>query len=209
MTIPEATIRRLSIYLRCLRHSLSTGEEMVLSSHIANQCGISSSLVRKDLSYFGEFGIKGRGYKTRELIAAIEKIIGIHNRTRVIIIGAGNLGRALLRHLDEIPYFDVVAAFDKSEERCGIEIDGIKVFHISHLSEVVKETRPEVAVLAIPPEGLQEMVNMLSSLGVKGVLSFALSSVKIPRGLELSFVEIASEIEYLIYKINRRRGKKK
>ena len=204
--IPEATIRRLSIYLRCLRHSLEEGEEIVLSSEIAKRCGISSSLVRKDLSYFGEFGIKGRGYRTGELISAIEKIIGIHDKIGIIIIGAGNLGRALIRHLNEIPYFYIIAAFDKNQEKCGISIDGVEVFHISQLSEITKKTRPEVAVLAIPPDSLQETLDWLAAHGIKGILSFALSSVKTPKNVELGFVEIAAEIEYLLYKINRRRG---
>ncbi len=160
--------------------------------------------MRKDLSYFGGFGIKGRGYDTKKLIEAIERIIGIHIKIKLIIVGMGNLGRALIRHLKEISYFKIIGAFDRDERKVGGKIEDVEVFHESRLPSFLRERKPEIALLAIPPESLQEVVNLLGEGEIKGILSFALSPVKIPVGVEISFVEIASEIEYLSYKINKR-----
>ncbi len=202
-SIPEVSIRRLSIYLRCLRQALSRGEEWIQSTELARTCGISSSLVRKDLSYFGEFGIRGRGYRVEKLIKAIEEIIGIDEPIKVIIVGAGNLGRALIRHLQEIPYFRVVGAFDKNASKVGSTVSGVRVYPVAEMEKFSRETSPQIAVLAIPPEGLQETVDMVSRAGIRGVLSFALQGIKVPPGVVMNYVEIASEIEFLSYKIKK------
>ncbi len=203
ITIPEVSIRRLSTYLRCLRQAEAEGQEWVQSSDLARTCGISGSLVRKDLSYFGEFGIRGKGYRVGELSKAIEEIIGINEPIRVIIVGAGNLGRALIHHLKEIPYFKVLAAFDRNEKKIGKRINGVEVLPIGEIEGFYKKHAPQIAVLAIPPEGLQETVNLLSRAGIKGILSFALQGIKAPPGVVINYVEIASEIEYLAYKIKK------
>jgi len=202
--IPEATIRRLSTYLRCLRISLEKGEEIVSSPLLAERCHVSESLIRRDLTYFGEFGIKGKGYKTKELIAAIEYILGIHTPIKVILLGCGSLGRAVLRHLKKVPYFDVVAAFDKENKKCGEQFNGTKILHISQLKGVAEREKPRMAVIAIPPEELQEAIDLLAKCGIKGILSFTLSQVKVPKNVTLNFVDIAAEMEFLFYKINQK-----
>lgn len=201
--IPEATIRRLSIYLRCLRISMEKGEDIVSSPMLAERCHVSESLIRRDLTYFGEFGIKGKGYKTKELIAAIEQILGIHNLIKVILVGCGSLGRAVIRHLKKIPYFNIIGAFDKNADRCGEEFEEIKIMHTTRLPEVAMREKPQMAIIAIPPEGLQETVDLLAKLGIKGILSFTLSQVKVPKNIILNFVDIAAEMEFLFYKINQ------
>ncbi len=203
VNIPEVSIRRLSTYLRCLRQARSQGQEWIQSSELAKSCGISGSLVRKDLSYFGEFGVRGKGYRVAELVKAIEEIIGINEPIRVVIVGAGNLGRALIHHLQEIPYFRVLAAFDRDHEKIGRKINGVQVLHIGDIGKFYKKHFPQIAILAIPPEGLQETVNLLSQAGIKGILSFALQGIKTPPGVVINYVEIASEIEYLAYKIKK------
>ncbi len=203
VNIPEVSIRRLSTYLRCLRQARLRGQEWIQSSDLAESCGISGSLVRKDLSYFGEFGVRGKGYRVAELVRAIEGIIGINEPIRVVIVGAGNLGRALIHHLQEIPYFRVLAAFDRNRKKIGRKINGVEVFPIGEIKKFYREHYPQIAVLAIPPEGLQETVELLSRAGIKGILSFALQGIKTPPGVVISYVEIASQIEYLAYKIKK------
>ncbi len=203
ITIPEVSIRRLSTYLRCLRQAKAEGQEWIQSSDLARSCGISGSLVRKDLSYFGEFGIRGKGYRVGELAKAIEEIIGINEPIKVVIVGAGNLGRALIHHLREIPYFKVLAAFDRNPKKIGKRINGVEVLHIGEIENFYREKAPQIAVLAIPPEGLQETVNLLSKAGIRGILSFALQGIETPPGVVINYVEIASEIEYLAYKIKK------
>lgn len=201
--IPEATIRRLSIYLRCLRLSLEKGEDIVSSPLLAERCRVSESLIRRDLTYFGEFGIKGKGFRTHELIAAIETILGINNPIKIILVGCGNLGRAVLRHLKRIPYFNVVGSFDKDIKKCGKVVEGVKIQHISKLEEVVKREKPKMAIISISQDNLQEIVDLLAKNGIKGILSFTLSQIKVPKGVTLNFVDIAAEMEFLFYKINQ------
>ncbi len=201
--IPEASIRRLSIYLRCLRLSAEKGEEVVSSSLLASRCNISESLIRRDLSYFGEFGIKGKGYKTKDLIAAIENILGIVDPIKIIVLGCGSLGRALIRHLKNIPYFNIIAAFDKDKNKCGKEEKGVKIYHIFKLPEIAKKEKPKMALISISSDSLQEVVDLLAENGIKAILSFTLSQIRKPPGVRLHFIDIAAEMEFLFYQINK------
>ena len=201
--IPEATIRRLSVYLRCLRRGLRRGERMVRSGQLARRCGTSASLVRKDLSYFGGFGIKGKGYRVESLIDSIEKILGINKPVGLVLIGVGNLGSAILRYLQSVPYFTILGAFDRDQKKWGKKVGRIEILPVLSLGDFLREHPAELGVIAIPPDGVQDVVNTLSEGGVKGVLSFALSELEVPEGMVLQFVDIAAELEFLYYKANK------
>ncbi len=201
--IPEATIRRLSVYLRCLRRGLRRGEKMVRSGQLARRCGTSASLVRKDLSYFGGFGIKGKGYKVASLIDSIERILGINKPIGLVLIGVGNLGSAILRYLQSVPYFTILGAFDQDREKWGKKVGRVEILPSPSLGDFLKNHPAELGVIAIPPDGVQEVVNTLWKGGVKGVLSFALSELEVPEGMVLQFVDIAAELEFLYYKANK------
>jgi len=201
--IPEATIRRLSVYLRCLRRGLRRGEKMVRSGQLARRCGTSASLVRKDLSYFGGFGIKGKGYRVESLIESIEKILGINKPVGLVLIGVGNLGSAILRYLQSVPYFTILGAFDQDQKKWGKKAGRIEILPASSLGDFLREHPAELGVIAIPPDGVQDVVNTLSEGGVKGVLSFALSELEVPEGMVLQFVDKAAELEFLYYKANK------
>ena len=201
--IPEATIRRLSVYLRCLRRGLRRGENMVRSGQLARRCGTSASLVRKDLSYFGGFGIKGKGYKVASLIDSIERILGINKPIGLVLIGVGNLGSAILRYLQSVPYFTILGAFDQDKKKWGKKIGRVEILPSPSLGDFLKRHPAELGVIAIPPDGVQEVVNTLWRGGVKGVLSFALSELEVPEGMVLQFVDIAAELEFLYYKANK------
>ncbi len=199
--IPDATIKRISMYLRCLRIFRDWNMDIVQSKDIAEKCGFSSSLVRKDLSYFGEFGIRGKGYEVDKLIKKIEEIIGLHEKKRVIVIGAGNLGRAIVRHFEDNPTFEIVAVFDKDEKKIGKYIKNVEIKDIKVLKSFLKIKMPELAILAIPPGNVQDIVDVLVEGGIRGILSFVITPITVPRGVEVSFVEIASELEFLGYKM--------
>ncbi len=201
--IPEATIRRLSVYLRCLRRGLRRGEELVLSTQLARRCGTSASLVRKDLSYFGGFGIKGKGYRVADLIHAIESILGINKPIALILVGVGSLGRAILRYLQEVPYFNILGAFDNDEKKWGRRVGRVEVLPAHFLRRFLEENPVDLGVIAIPPEGVEEVVDTLERGGVRGVLSFALAEFEVPRNMVLEFVDIAAELEFLYYKANK------
>ncbi len=203
--IPEATIRRLSVYLRCLRRAKARGEDMALSSLLAHRCGVSASLVRKDLSYFGGFGIKGKGYRVDELIRSIEGILGIDRPIRVVQIGVGNLGSAILRYLQQVPYFKILAAFDIDERKWGKRVGEVEIRSCGELGEFLRENPAELGVISIPPDGVQDVIDTLWRGGVKGVMSFALAEIDVPEGMVLQFVDIASELEFLYYKAKKQK----
>ncbi len=176
---------------------------MVRSGQLARRCGTSASLVRKDLSYFGGFGIKGKGYRVESLIDSIEKILGINKPVGLVLIGVGNLGSAILRYLQSVPYFTILGAFDRDQKKWGKKVGRIEILPVLSLGDFLREHPAELGVIAIPPDGVQDVVNTLSEGGVKGVLSFALSELEVPEGMVLQFVDIAAELEFLYYKANK------
>ena len=204
--IPDATIKRISMYLRCLRVFKEYGKDVVQSREIAEKCGFSSSLVRKDLSYFGEFGIRGKGYDVENLIKKIEDIIDLHEIKEIIVIGAGNLGRALVHHFEDNSTFNIVAVFDKDKRKIGKYIKDIEIKDIEYLSSFLTISKPLFVILAIPPGNVQDIVDILVKGGIKGILSFVVTPISVPKNVEVSFVEIASELEFLGYKIKCMEG---
>jgi redox-sensing transcriptional repressor len=140
--VPKAVVSRLSLYLRELQRLLRDGRATVSSHQLGRLLGFTDAQVRKDLAYFGQFGYPGIGYRCEELVAAVRKILGTHERWPVAIVGAGNLGRALLGYKGfRQQGFNIVAAFDIEPATVGQSIEGVRVYHASRLSEVVAENK--------------------------------------------------------------------
>ena len=155
--VPEATIRRLSRYSRCLEELEEKSEKVVSSAQLAGKCAVNSAQVRKDLAYFGEFGIRGVGYYVKDLLSDIKRILGSNKEWRMAVIGMGNLGSALLSYKDFLKQnYKIVAAFDidppkvigKVSEKLGKPME---VLHISRIKEVAKDRKIEIALIATPP----------------------------------------------------------
>ncbi len=200
---PEPTLRRLIYYMKCLKRFERDNIEYVLSSDLGKKCGVNDAVVRKDLSYFGEFGIRGKGYNTKKLLKSLEKVITYSGSLETILIGAGRLGTAILKHSCEDFYVDIVAAFDKDERVLSKRhVNSIPLYHIDELEKVIKERNIKVAILAIPPDDVQNIVDRVVKSGVKSILSLALVPISVPDDVDVSFFDVLSEVEYLYLKLS-------
>ena len=200
--VSERTIRRLSHYARCLRHTRTEGKKIVTSEYLAKRCGISSAGVRKDLAVFGEFGKQGSGYDVQSLLANIERILGTGKPLHVIIIGAGNIGHALLESgLEGTGGYNYTAIFDTDPEKQGKVCAGTAVQPMTELRETIKELGDVIAVIAVPDGEGQKCVNQLVEAGCNAILSFVLEPLDIPEGVELRYIEISTELDILSHSL--------
>ena len=205
--IPEATIRRLSRYSRCLEEMEGIGEKVVSSAQLANKCLVNAAQVRKDLAYFGEFGIRGVGYYVGDLLQDIKRILGLNKEWRMAVIGVGNLGSALLSYKDFLKQnYKIVAAFDidppkvigRVSEKVGKPVE---ILHVTRLKEVAKERKIEIGLITTPPSEAQNVANQLVEADVKGILNFAPAQVNVPDGYmvkDVFFTTILDNLAYLL-----------
>ncbi len=203
--IPEATIRRLSRYARCLEEMDEKGEKVVSSAQLANKCMVNAAQVRKDLAYFGEFGIRGVGYYVKDLLSDIKRILGLNREWRMALIGVGNLGSALLSYKDFLKQnYKIVAAFDidpprvigRVSEKVGKPVE---VLHINRLKEVAKERKIEIGLIATPPSEAQNAANLLVDAEIRGILNFAPVQITVPDGFEVKDVFFTTILDNLAY----------
>ncbi len=205
--IPEATIRRLSRYARCLEQMDEKGEKVVSSAQLANKCMVNAAQVRKDLAYFGEFGIRGVGYYVKDLFSNIKKILGLNREWRMALLGVGNLGSALLSYKDFLKQnYKIVAAFDidpskvigRVSEKLGKPVE---ILHINRLKEVGNERKIEIGLIAVPPSEAQSVANLLVDAEIKGILNFAPVQITVPDGFvvkDVFFTTILDNLAYLL-----------
>ncbi len=202
--VSERTIRRLSHYARCLRHAGIKGEEIVTSEYLAKRCGISSAGVRKDLAVFGEFGKQGSGYDVQGLLVNIEKILGTGKPLHVIVIGAGNIGHALLESgLEGTGGYSYSAIFDSDPEKRGKICAGIAIRPMTELRETIRELGDVIAVIAVPDGEGQKCVDQLAEAGCNAILSFVLEPLDVPEGVELRYIEVSTELDILTHSLIR------
>ncbi|WP_448374509.1 redox-sensing transcriptional repressor Rex [Fervidobacterium sp.] len=200
MKIPKPTVKRLGLYYRCLARYKEDGVNFISSQDIADRLNIKPSQVRKDLSYFGEFGKRGLGYNVSKLLSEIAHIIGVNKEWNVAIIGAGNLGSALANYPGLLKHkFRVVAVFDNDREKVGKKLSGITVSHISELSKLVKELKIEIAVLAVPESAAQYVAELVEEAGIKGIVNF--SPIKLRTSIPVEDVDITLSFETIAYTI--------
>ncbi|NIV04316.1 redox-sensing transcriptional repressor Rex [Candidatus Saccharibacteria bacterium] len=198
--ISESTIRRLSRYYRSLEHLISKGTETVSSDQLAEIDGITSAQVRKDLSFFGTFGTRGLGYNTKTLKNQIGEILGLNKPWRVVIVGAGNIGRALVNYEEfEKQGFRVCLILDTDPEKIGNNIHGLKVQDIKQIDELTGKGKTDIAVLAVPAHAAQRVADMIVNAGIRAILNFAPVSLKVPDHVQVKNENTAIEIEALSY----------
>src|SRR5437016_7547675 len=172
--IAESTVRRLSIYLRFLEEFEDRGLATVSSEELARRGGTTSAQVRKDLSFFGSFGKRGLGYSVPELSAALREILGLKKEWRVVIVGAGKIGAALAQYRGfRQRGFNILAVYDTNPDKIGRLLEGIEIRDMQRLETDVPNEHPEIALIAIPGEGAQEVLDRIVRLGIKAVLNFA------------------------------------
>lgn len=197
--IPGPTVARLPIYFRCLAELKERNVRIVSSGDIATAAGIKASQFRKDLSYFGEFGIQGLGYPVEDLLNRIRSIMRLDRRRRVVLLGAGNLGSALGNFPGFSRWgFDVVYVFDSANEKIGSTLNGIPVEDISKLP---KELDVELGILAVPPEAAQTCAELLTRSGVSAILNFTGRPLAAPEGTVIRNVNLTHELAILAYNL--------
>jgi redox-sensing transcriptional repressor len=205
--IPEATIIRLSVYSRYLAQCDRRGIVTISSNEIAEGVGVSSAQVRKDLAYFGEFGTRGVGYNVKDLHRHIMKILGLNQKWPLVIVGAGNLGTALSMYGGfRERGFHVVGIFDDDPNKIGYKLNGVEVFPVSQLKEVVTEGGAKIGVITVPAPAAQEVANLLIESGVKAILNFAPVVLNVPPEIELRNVDLSVNLEILTFNLGYRRG---
>ena len=200
--ISELTTNRLSVYLRCLNTLSAAGIKTVSSRALAEQFNLNSAQIRKDLAYFGEFGVRGVGYFVEELRQHITNILGLDTMHRVGIIGAGNLGTALANYNGfRQSNFEVVALFDNDKEKIGRKVGNaeITVYDVRKVERVLREKGIDVAVIAVPARAAQKVLNQLMAAGIKAVLNFAPARLRARLGVKLKTVDLTISLESLSY----------
>ncbi|MGQ0763891.1 MAG: redox-sensing transcriptional repressor Rex [Acidobacteriota bacterium] len=200
--ISELTTNRLSVYLRCLNELAAAGIKTVSSQDLAEQFNLNSAQIRKDLGYFGEFGVRGTGYFIKDLRRHLTKILGLDQPHRVGIIGAGRLGTALANYNGlSKSNFSVVALFDNDPEKVGENVgaDGIPVHDVKHLAKMVRDEGIDVAVIAVPARAAQKVLNQIMAAGVKAILNFAPAPLTSRLGVKVKTVDLTTSLESLSY----------
>ncbi|HKP16372.1 MAG TPA: redox-sensing transcriptional repressor Rex [Gemmatimonadaceae bacterium] len=203
--IAESTVRRLSIYLRFLEEFEDRGLTTVSSEELARRGGTTSAQVRKDLSFFGSFGKRGLGYSVPELSSALRDILGLGREWRVVIIGAGKIGAALAQYRGfRQRGYNIVAAYDSNREKIGRSLEGIEIRDMARFESDIATERPEIAVIAIPAEGAQEVLDRIVRTGIKAVLNFAPVQLHAPADVTVRAVNMAMELEGLSFALTNR-----
>lgn len=198
--IPTPTLERLAEYLRCLNEIQDPEQEFISSEELGRRTQNPAELVRRDLSYFGEFGRRGVGYNIVLLRHTIAGILGLNRPQGVILVGVGNLGRALLAYPGWRQYnLSIVAAFDIDPAKIGEKIAGVQVYSPQDLPAVVADYKARMGILAVPALAAQESANLMVSAGIRGILNFAPKPLEVPPYVTVRAVSFITELAVLSY----------
>jgi redox-sensing transcriptional repressor len=200
-SVSELTTNRLSVYLRCLNTLDAAGVRTVSSQGLADQFHLNAAQIRKDLAYFGEFGVRGVGYYVKELRRHLRQILGLDRHVAVAIMGAGNLGLALADYPGfRVEGFEIAALFDTTHEKIGHRSKGgVPIYDARHFRRIVKRERIRIAVIAVPAHAAQPVVNTVVAAGVKAVLNFSPGTLKVPPGVKLKNMDLTVSLESLSF----------
>ncbi|MEM1248164.1 MAG: redox-sensing transcriptional repressor Rex [Acidobacteriota bacterium] len=198
--ISPLTLNRLSVYLRCLRLLRDEGVERVSSQQLAQRFHLSSSQIRKDLTYFGEFGVRGVGYDVSLLADRLQQLLGLDRTHRLMIVGVGNLGSALARYFDGNDlHFQVVAGVDSNEQRIGKEVGSFVVRAFDEIATLVGETDADIGVITVPGDAAVQAYEALVDGGVRSVLNFAPVQLPDIEGVRVKNVDMRIHLEEMAF----------
>jgi redox-sensing transcriptional repressor len=198
--IPRKAVYRLSLYLRCLQRLKSNGIHTVSSEALSSAAGVKSTQLRKDLTYFGQFGTRGLGYDVDQLGKMISDLLGTNSLQPVVLVGVGNLGLALLSYRGfEQEGFEIVAAFDVDTDRKRNKKIEQPILPMEELTKFVTAKSVKMAILTVPTIVAQEVTNELVSTGITGILNFVPIVLQVPEDVMVNNVNLAIELENLSY----------
>lgn len=204
--VSEFTTNRLSIYLRCLDQLSAGGVRTVSSQALAAQFHLNAAQIRKDLAWFGEFGVRGVGYSVAGLAAHVRQILGLGDPINVAVLGAGNLGQALA----DYPVFPrhgfmPVALFDRASSKVGkTSRGGVPIYHIRQLPAVVRHEAIRIAMIAVPAQAAQQVAGLAVAAGLEAILNFAPGTVTVPAGVKVKNVDLAISLEGLAFHLAKK-----
>lgn len=204
IVIPKATLSRLPLYLRMLTELLHLDIQLLSSEEMATRMGITSSQLRKDLSYFGGHGIRGTGYDVAYLLEKIKEILGMDKKWRIAIIGAGKLGTALAGYKGLRQHgMEVTGLFDIDETKIGWRIGEIPVYHIAELSKKKQELGMEIATITVPKDAAQQVADLAVKAGFRGIWNFAPIRIEVPANVFLRNEDIVVGVLTLSHHLSR------
>jgi redox-sensing transcriptional repressor len=200
-TVSELTTNRLSVYLRCLNALDAAAVRTVSSQGLAEQFHLNAAQIRKDLAYFGEFGVRGVGYYVKELRRHLRQILGLDQRVRIAIMGAGNLGLALADYPGfKLEGFEIAALFDTVRDKIGQHSrGGVPIYDVADLRRIVRKHRIRIAVIAVPAAAAQTVLQTVVDAGIKAVLNFSPGTFKVPDDVKIKSVDLTVSLESLSF----------
>jgi len=202
MRVSEPVIRRLPRYYRYLQDLIAEGVTRISSKELSNIMGLTASQIRQDLNCFGGFGQQGYGYNVTELYGEIGKILGTDKENSLVVLGGGNLGRAICNYANfRKRGFKIKAVFDMNKEIIGKDINGIPVFDISTLEEYLKENPTDIVVFAIPAIGVKKVLDVVINSGIRGIWNFSYLDLKMPDSIAMVNVHLSDSLMMLSYKM--------
>ena len=199
--IPDEAVRRLPIYLRRLLSSPQGSQQNITSQKLADLLGVDPWQIRKDFSYFGDFGTPGIGYNVERLIKQIKKNLKLNVDHKVVLVGAGNLGRAILAFPGfKIYGFDIVAVYDNDLQKIGKEVEDVTVEDVSNLTSL-KKRKIDTGIIAVPRKEAQKIADTLVKADIRGILNFSPCRISVPKKVKVITIDIAMDLARLPYYI--------
>jgi redox-sensing transcriptional repressor len=206
-SIPDPAVKRLSLYLRQLEAFKRRERRTISSKQLGESLGLTDAQVRKDLAYFGQFGHPGIGYRVDDLIGQVKRILGTDRVWNVMLIGAGNLGRALSAYKGfQHKGFQLVAVFDNDPAKGGRKLGPFAIQPLGEMPAAVQKHNIRLAVMAVPADAAQEVADQVVAAGVRGLLNFAPVSISVPPDVAINNVDLAQHLEQLSFQVNVSRG---
>jgi redox-sensing transcriptional repressor len=198
--VPEMTIHRLSVYTRCLLQLEEDGVKTISSQEMADRFNLNSAQVRKDLAYFGEFGVRGIGYYVAGLKGELQRILGLDRQWPVVLVGFGNLGSALFHYKGfGRQGFRIAAIVDDDPAKVAREVESVPVVASRDLAREVRARGIQIAIVAVPGDAAQAVTDQLVGAGIRAILNFAPARLKVPREVRLQNVDLSIELETLSF----------
>lgn len=201
--IPNPAVKRLSLYLRQLEAFKRKDRRTISSKQLGESLNLTDAQVRKDLAYFGQFGHPGIGYRVDDLIAQVKRILGTDKVWNVLLVGAGNLGRALMAYKGfNAKGFRLTHVFDANPQVAGKRLGPFTIQPMGELAETIQKNNVRLAMIAIPADNAQAVVDQLVAAGIRGILNFAPTSVTVPPHIALNAVDLSVQLEQLSFQVN-------
>ena len=198
--VPDIVIGRLPIYLRALSYLLAEGQTITASKDLALRLGISSAQIRKDLSHFGEFGKQGMGYDIAHLRDQLRSILKADRVWNMALIGAGDLGHAIAHYAGwEGKGFRIICVFDNNPQKIGRNLGRFQICDIATLADRVRELEVEIAIVAVPAQAAQSVVDKLVEVGIGAILNYAPITVKVPAGVQVQYIDPVIHLQRMTY----------